>query len=209
MCDVETGGTFNSKQKATIDVALVEVAIVVIDVQELKIIEEYSSIISPYKESLLYAKEAEEVHGITKAMIAEHGQPLKDVVRKIRTILTKYKNTRRKAILGGHNVMFDVEFLKYAFEFCGFDLSDLIGDIEDTWKIAGYSVGEQENYKLGTCCVKNGIDLVESHRAQGDIRANALLMIEYLKRLRGEGTAHVARESEEESRFRDSFEIDR
>lgn len=209
MCDVETGGFPNKTQKAVTDIALVEVAIVVIDVAELKIIDTYSDIVEEYKEDLIYTKEAEAVHCITKEMIREHGKPIKEVVNNVKKILEKYKNPRRKAILGGHNITtFDRHFFQNMFEFVGLDLWDYVGDIEDTLKIAGYAATEQENYKLGTCCSYSGVDLVESHRALSDTEANALLMIEYLKKLRGIGSSSVTQEKEQ-SRFREDFEIDK
>ena len=73
-------------------------------------------------------------------------------------------------------------------------------------KLAYYRHTTQENYKLGTCCKAEGVELVDAHRALADTKANALLMVQYLKSLRGTGEAVTAK-AFKKSRFRESFSL--
>ena len=73
-------------------------------------------------------------------------------------------------------------------------------------KLSWYRGLEQENYKLGTCCRKEGVELVNAHRALADTRANAELLIKYLQIFRGDGVANTA-PVEVKSRFRETFQI--
>lgn len=207
MADTETGGLPNKDNKAFLDVALIEVACVVVDCINLTIVDRYSNIIKPYKEDLEYNPKAEETHGISKKMIDELGKDCKVVYKEIKDLLKKYTNPRQKAILGGHNFTgFDLPFFEEMFKFYGDNLYDYVKWVEDTQKLEYYSTLESENYKLGTCCSRNGIELVEAHRALKDTEANAELMISYLKKLRGYGVKNSNIQDKEE-RFRDTFQL--
>ena len=61
------------------------------------------------------------------------------------------------------------------------------------------------DYKLSTCCQLAGIDLVDAHRALTDTKANALLLISYIKKLRGEGQTQLS--NKKKIRFRNTFEL--
>ena len=60
VADTETGGLPSKggkgkpAKKAFVDVALCEIALVVVDLWEMKIVEEYDAIIAPYTEGLEY-----------------------------------------------------------------------------------------------------------------------------------------------------------
>lgn len=205
VADTETGGLPDSNKKAFDDIALSEVAMVVIDCEELKIVDEYSATIAPYKEGLIYDPKAVEVNGLSKKILEESGSQLKDVYKTIKSYLTKYKNPRQKAILCGHNFTgFDMPFFENMFTYFNENIYDFVKWVEDTQKLAYFSMLESENYKLSTCCLKYGIDLQEAHRALADTRANALLMIEFIKNMRGSGkeAAGIV-----QPRLRDHFKI--
>ena len=72
-------------------------------------------------------------------------------------------------------------------------------------QLAHLSALEQIDFKLGTCCQLAGVDLVEAHRAQNDVDANALLLISYIKKLRGEGQTQLS--NKKKIRFRNTFEL--
>lgn len=71
-----------------------EVALVAIDLVNLKIVDEYSEIISPYKDGLEYSPEAERVHGLSLKHLTENGESVKNVYQSVKSFLTKYKNPR-------------------------------------------------------------------------------------------------------------------
>lgn len=206
MFDFETGGIPNKDLRAFYDVAAIEIALVVIDLEKLSITEEKSFIFKDnYKDGLIYTKEAEAVHGITKEMREENGVELKTIYKEICNLFKKYKNPRQMCHMGGHNISFDIPFLKNFFEFMGDNIDNYVKFYSDTMLFAHMSALEQENYQLHTCCQLNGIDLVNAHRALDDTKANALLMIEYIKKLRGEGSS--SKKEEKKSRFRETFAI--
>ena len=90
------------------------------------------------------------------------------------------------------------------------DLYNYVRWVEDTQKMAYYRAIEQENYKLGTCCRLEGVELVDAHRALVDTRANAQLMLKYIEHMRGTGgSSPVAAVSStrKELRFRERFQL--
>lgn len=208
--DFETGGLPNKDKKAFLDIALCEVALCVIDMEKLEIVEEYNEIFIPhYKEGLIYDPKAFEATGMSMGLLEGKGIPLRDIFRSMKDIFKKYKNPRQGCTLCGHNwVQFDMPFLRNMFEFMGDNIDDYVTFVVDTMMLAHWSVLEQTNYKLGTCCEENGINLVGAHRALADTRANAELLIEYVKKLRGEGVNSVTvSEDVEVVRFRESFTL--
>ena len=207
VADTETGGLPNKSKKAFYDVALCEVAIVVIDCIELKIVDEYSAIIKPYSDTCEYSEQAAAVNGLSKEYLEQNGLPVKQVYSEVKALLKKYTNSRVGAVLCGHNFqLFDVPFFEGLFAYHNDNLWDYVKFIEDTMKLAYYRHTTQENYKLGTCCKAEGVELVDAHRALADTKANALLMVQYLKSLRGTGEAVTAK-AFKKSRFRESFSL--
>lgn len=216
VADTETGGLPCKASKgkpaklAFNDIALCEVAFVVVDTIGLQIVDEYNAILAPYKEDLIYDPGAERVHGLTVNHLTQNGEEIQTVYENIKSILTKYSNGKRAggAILCGHNFQnFDIPFLENMFAFCGDNLSDYYTFVEDTMKMGWYSAIEQENYKLGTCCKIEGVELVDSHRALTDTKANARLFIKYLEKLRGKGVPMEADKGVIKTRFREKFQL--
>lgn len=188
--DCETSG-ISSKEKPAFDtIALIEVAFVVINMETLSICEEVSYIFPrDYKEGLIYSKEAEEIHGITEEIQKEKSVPLKEIYKECVKLFKKYKNPRQLCSLCGHNIVgFDNAFLKNFFAFMGDDIDNYVKFSLDTMQMAHMAYPESEDYKLHTICDKEGVDLVNAHRAADDTYANALLMISFIKKLRGEET---------------------
>ena len=207
VADWETGGLPNSKQRAFFDVPAVEWAMSCVDLQTLEIIDQYSAILPyNYKEDLVgYSEEATAVHGITREIQEANSVPLKEIYKMMKTWFTKYKNPRQMCTIAGHNfVSFDKPFLENFFSYMQDDINNYVGFWLDTMNLAHLSALEQVDYKLGTCCQLAGVDLVEAHRAQQDVNANAMLLISYIKKLRGEG--QIQGESKK-VRFRNTFEL--
>ena len=206
VADWETGGLPNSKQRAFFDVPAVEWAMSCVDLQILEIIDQYSAILPyNYKEDLVgYSEEATVVHGITREMQEANSVPLKEIYKTMKTWFTKYKNPRQMCTIGHNFVSFDKPFLENFFSYMQDDINNYVRFWLDTMNLAHLSALEQVDYKLGTCCQLAGVDLVEAHRAQQDVNANAMLLISYVKKLRGEG--QVQGESKK-VRFRNTFEL--
>lgn len=207
VADTETSDLVSKEKPAFDTVALMEVALVVIDLEKLSVVEEKSFMFErDYKEGLIYSTQAEAVHGITAEIQKENGLPLKTIYKEICNLFKKYKNPRQNCTLCGHNFQnFDFPFFKNFFKYMGDDIDNYVKFVLDTMLFAHMSALEQENYQLHTCCQLNGIDLVNAHRALNDTKANALLMIEYIKKLRGEGSS--SKKEEKKSRFRETFAI--
>lgn len=91
VADTETGGLpckaskGKPEKKAFFDVPLCEVALVAIDLVNLKIVDEYSEIISPYKDGLEYSPEAERVHGLSLKHLTENGESVKNVYQSVKS----------------------------------------------------------------------------------------------------------------------------
>lgn len=213
--DTETSGlpSKGGKGKPAVlayhDILLVELAAVVIDIQELKIVEEFDAIIKPYKQDYIWQSAAEQTHGLSQNYLQTNGEDVKDVYKAYASLLSKYKNPKIGAVLCGHNFQgFDIPFIESLFQDHGDNLYNYVRWIEDTQKIAYYRALEQENYKLGTCCRLAGIELVDAHRALPDTRANAYLMLDYIKSLRGESaTGGAVQTTRKPSRFRETFQL--
>lgn len=207
--DSETGGLPDKSKQAFYDVALCEFAFVVIDIHEMKVVEEWSTLFKPYKDGLEYSPRALEVNGLTLEQLQENGRLVKDIYKDMVTLFKKYKNPRIGAVLAGHNFQpFDMPFLINMFEFCGDSIWNYVTFVEDTMKLAWYRATEQENYKLGTCCRMEGVDLVDAHRALADTKANALLLLKYISYLRGSGDgSDVVAPRMKPSSFRETFQL--
>lgn len=211
--DTETGGPPNKDKRAFWDVALCEVAFVVVDCVEMRCIEEYSDIVLPfYKDGLEYNPQALAVNQLTIDIMKSKGVEVAEVYRKTRDLLKKYKNDKMGCVLCGHNFQsFDIPFYEGLFEFNKDSLWNYVSFVEDTMKLAYYRSIEQEDFKLSTCCRKEGVTLINAHRALDDTRANAQLMIQYLKYLRGSGGEEVSSApvtaGRITSRFREKFQL--
>ena len=197
--DLETGGFSAEKNPVT------EVAMVVLDC-ELNIVKEYSSLIKPYGD-LVLSKEALQVTGLSIEEL-NTGKDVKQVVDELIEITKSLKIGKFiKPILVGHNFEdFDRPFFESIFTFCKKNVYETISKhIEDTLWISRKRWGIDNlnaDFKLGTCCVRDGIDLVQAHRALADTRATAKLFVYLMKSLRGEGIQKV-----EEKKVRETFKF--
>ena len=204
VADLETGGLPSKESRPFYEIPIIEIAMVIVDIETLLVVDKFTQIVKPYKEGLIYSEQAAAVTGLSGDLIEKEGVDIKEFYKNIKNFIKKYSNKRLKSILCGHNFqMFDFPFLKNMFEYMGEDIGDYVGFIEDTMKIAYYSSLEQVNYKLATCCNESGIELIDGHRALVDTESNALLFVEYVKRLRNQSVKTEVREE----RFRDSFQI--
>lgn len=181
--DLETGGL---KPKVN---AITELAIVVVDLKNLEILEEYSSMIKPYSENLTYEEVALNITKISMEDI-KGGKESQEVVDEILALSKKYTVGNNKPILVGHNIKdFDNLFFGEFMEQHKKDLYKVfnVDDCIDTLKEAHKKWSELANYSLGTVAHELGLTLKEAHRALPDTIANAKVFIELMKLLRGFG----------------------
>jgi DNA polymerase III alpha subunit (gram-positive type) len=203
--DVETGGLpARLKKKATIEVALTEIAFVVIDNVSLEIIDRKSWLFKPYSDGLIYELEAEKVSGISKSYVQQNGLDMAVAFNDIEAFLKKHKRGTKKPYLCGHNIIdFDLEFIMNLFEMNKRDASDYFDDfILDTLKLSRVAIVEAPKFNLGACCELFNIEHTQAHRALTDTVATAKLIIEILKRLRSEGS-----ETKNQKKYRHSFQF--
>jgi DNA polymerase III alpha subunit (gram-positive type) len=161
-------------------------------------------LVSTYKEDLEYNIKAQEVSGITRALINEKGEDIKSIHKETRDFIKKYTKGSFKPIIVGHNMYkFDRPFFENMYEFLGDNFAQYVAGYEDT-QIWGYlKYLENTNYRLGTICGNLAVELTGAHRAMADTVSNALMFIEMIKLLR---SGQVGTESE--SKFREIFHLD-
>jgi len=204
--DTETGGLPTMlKKQATIEVALTEVAIVVVDNKSLEIIRKDSWLIKPYDTELIYDKGAEIASGISKKMCETDGVDIKEVYTQLKTAFIKGKSGNNKPILVFHNKSFDTPFIENLFKLFDDDLWKWISRIEDTMEWCRLKWVEKPNFKLGGCASYMGLDLVQAHRALPDTIITAKIWINLIKALRNE-SSEVVKETKLK-RFRDHFKF--
>lgn len=207
--DIESGGLMSKDKPAFDAIALIEIALVVVNMETLSIAEKRSYIFERnYKDGLIYTKEAEEVHGITETIQQQKGIPLKEIYKEMKSLFSKYKNPRQLCTLVGHNIVgFDVPFIVNFFKYMGDDLNNYVKFYIDTMQVMHMISLEQQDYKLHTCCAIFNIDLVNAHRALDDTEANAKLFIEIVKRLRLEGSNESSIDKPKRTTFRERFQL--
>ena len=201
--DLETGGF--SKEKH----AITEIAMIAINGRTLEEIGRYESFIRPYA-SLGYDQQALNVTGITMEMI-NSGKDAKVVAKEVSDFI---KDTgtgmNKKPILCGHNIKkFDNPFLSDFLKFHKKDLWKLINtEIMDTmwWSRMKTPFDDDEfgKHNLPDACSRQGIEVIDAHRAMNDTAANASLVIAYLKSLRGAGESV---DRVEKHNYRDTFKF--
>lgn len=186
--DVETGGIPKGVELAVLDVAITEIALVMVS-PELEIIGEYSSLIKPYSKVAKYDAGAAAVSGITKEDCIAEGKDIKEVVKECIEFINTYKAGGTKPVMVGHNIKsFDAAFVENTFLMGKADLykhvqEHMVDTMEECYKI----FPEAPDFKLGTMCGQFDIELTQAHRALPDTLANTELWIGILSRARGEG----------------------
>ena len=112
-----------------------------------------------------FGKRAEEIHGLTFDHLEEVGMEEKDAVIKIGQLVMKYFGTDNAIKLLGHNILFDMQFLRELFQRFGVNLK------------FGSRVFDSNSLSFGTVGAWNSDDLFstmgfqhrESHNALQDI----------------------------------------
>ena len=205
--DVETGGLPSAlKKKAVHEVALTEIAFVVVNNVTLEIVDQRSWLIRPYDPNLIYDPKAAEASNITKQMCEEQGEDIKEVFKEILAFIKKHKNGTKKPYLAGQNIIkFDLEFIENLFEYCGHDIEKYFNEeIIDTMIWSRHRWPTEGKHNLAVISERCGLEHTQAHRALPDTLITAKVVIQCLKNLQGQGQAV---EEKKQERFRTTFEI--
>ena len=202
--DLETGGFSAEKNPIT------EVAMIAIDGETLEETSRYTTFVQPYL-NLEYDPQALKATGIDMNMIMS-GKDAKVVSREVSNFITSQgTGLNKKPILCGHNIIkFDNPFLYKLLNLTKKDLYSIINKdifIDTMWWSRLKTPVDSDSFgkhNLTSACNREGIELVDAHRAMNDTSANARLVVSYLQNLRGKG---VVKSVEEKHSFRDTFKI--
>ena len=176
MIDTETGGT-DPNTHALIEVAM----IMVIDNNPVDTIDVFMQPV-PGK---IIEDEALEVNGLTREQIGGFQtchEGYLEIIRFLDMHISKWDKLD-KAISGGHNVSFDLDFLKPFFtdmgnKYLGSYLNWKVLDTRQLATLLEMMVPDAfnfKNHKLATLCEFFEVDLTNAHNALADIEATYLL----------------------------------
>jgi DNA polymerase-3 subunit epsilon len=202
VADLETGGLFAKKNP------IVEIAIVVLD-QDMNIVEKYSTIINStknvnYGKDFIIGEQALKANGLTIADILQ-GESPSIVFKEVCELFKKYTLGRNKPILVGHNWRnFDSQFLEEFFNFFKQDLYQYTEKFcyDTMWMARSKWPRDISNYKLGSCCEKANVELIDAHEALADTLATTELFKFFIQSLRSEGNNEVTTK-----KFRHTFQF--
>ncbi len=202
VCDTETGGLpQNLKKEGFTEVALTEIAFVILDNRSLKVVDKASWLIKPYKDDLIYDPFAAKASGIDKSFCEENGIDLKTVGAEVKAFLKKY--TKKKAYLVGQKfIEFDLDFVLPFFDHIGIDFNKWFShDIKDTMVTSRDKWPHESKHNLAIICERLEIPYHDSHRALPDTEMTAKVWVEFMKSLRGlnEITKETKKEEKEET----------
>ena len=148
---------------------LVQLAALILDKKTLDVCREFSMFIRPETK---ISESAKATHGLEEKAL-RHAE-------KSCTVLKKFQNfAPPTALLSGHNVSFDVSFLKSSYARCNltfpFDYHTI-----DIWSIAFFILGASgiklETYSLSVLANYFGIPRREKHDALEDVRVSARIL---------------------------------
>lgn len=183
--DCETGGLDCTKNPIT------QLAMVGVDAKTGKDLGRYETYIQPYNDFKL------EPVALQKTMIdvndLHRGRLLKDTVKDVMNFCKHVSGGKLRAfsmpVMVGHNVGFDASFLEVAFYLAGKRIQECFASnndvlyIIDTQQLARIFWPTASSIKLGDCCERAGIKLVDAHGAMNDTLATKNLFLWYKKQI--------------------------
>ena len=190
--DVETGGRDCNNNPIT------QFAAEVVNPVNFRTLSKYTSFVKPYN-NLKIEQDALKYTQVTLKQINEQGIDLSLLLKNIVDLVRSANKSGRasnRPIIVGHNVTFDIGFLKYAFAlknkifFEYFDESFF-----DTLKIMRLREMhkpeyEQYRYTLGACCERAGVEHKDAHGAPADVEVTKYLFQYLVKNLRNAGNSN-------------------
>jgi DNA polymerase-3 subunit epsilon len=171
--DVETTGLSPSYNN------IIEIGI--IKVSGLKIIDSYQSLVNPQREVPYYITQ---LTGITSDDV--YNAPFfEDIANEVADFISGH-------IIAGHNLSFDKSFLRKEFEACGKDV--LLKHDVCTLKLARRMYPMLKSKSLGSVCRHLGVNNMSAHRALGDAKVTARILIKMISELKENYGVHYADE---------------
>ncbi len=179
--DFETGGLDCTKNP------VMEFAGLAIHGTTLEKIVAYDNLVKPYDPKLYYDPNALRANGLTVDKCIKEGVSLTELVDDICDLCMEanvYKSKTAKPILIAHNGDFDKNFFIEIFRRTKKDMSQYLAGTFDPfgnfqpkmidsidWAKSCWApiTDTQSNFKLGTCCSKAGVEVVDAHRAMNDV----------------------------------------
>lgn len=201
--DCETGGFDPDKNP------IHEIAMISLDGKTLKEINRLETYIKPY-DDLITEDSALKVSGL-KMRDVERGLDKKEAVKMICAFMDEIKGSKfstKFPILVGHNVDFDISFLKSLLERSGKDLSKFANRVSvDTLADARRHNpdGSLISGKLGDVCERMGIKISQAHRAMPDTIATAELFRKFTQLMRDGSNKNV--DDNSKTKRRDKFQF--
>ena len=193
--DCETGGLKPENNPIT------QVAFIVIN-DNLKEIDRYETFISPY-DNLKIEQAALDATGLK---IADINNGLKKEVaqKQISDFIMKHQPTSHpstKPIVVGHNVQFDIGFLKRLFNGYKYEFSDLVSPTSiDTQVLTKMRNPLRAKLNLASCCEDIGVKLDDAHKAMNDTYATSLMFINLIRAIRNTEIKIVTEQSTKSKR---------
>jgi DNA polymerase III epsilon subunit-like protein len=204
--DFETGGLDRKEGKHAEKYPITEVAMVTFNLDTFEEISRYQTLVKPYND-LTLDPEAMNVTGLKVEQLWSEGRELKTVVKEMRDEIKKGgTNARSRPIMMGHNVPFDMGFLRYIFKDQGMDVNQFINEVQlDTLTLAKMTWPGKTRYNLGACMEHAGIQLIDAHRAMNDVLGTKALFQHMTTRMRTSTGGTVG--SSEGKPFRETFKF--
>ena len=177
--DCETGGLDPTKH------AITEIAMLSVDPKGMKEINRWETLIKSYGD-LEYEKDALEVTGISLEDINSGMDATKVVaifIKFCEQLTPKGDRGKHKPIIVGHNVGFDIGFIKRLFEEAGKNLADYVNTTGteiahiDTQRLAMVKWYDMKSHKLGKCCERANVTIKNVHRAMADVMLTYQLLV--------------------------------
>jgi len=155
--DVETTGLSPLRGDRIVEIAAVRV-------KGLEIVDTFESLVNPQRDMPV---EAQQIHHITEAMVAE--APIADEV------LPKMIDFIGGACLVGHNIKFDLNFLCLQLSLIGRKVKEETPAV-DTLKMAKALLPHLTSFRLAHVAHALGAQIKETHRALSDVKMTATVM---------------------------------
>jgi DNA polymerase III alpha subunit (gram-positive type) len=178
--DCETGGLRPKENPIT------QIGFLAIDCNTLKEINRFETFVKPY-DDLVITKEALNYTGL-KMQDINSGIDKKELLNFLIDFFKKCSPNNRpenKPVMVGHNVQYDIGFLKYLFESLNKNVFDYISETQiDTMSLTKMFNPDATSLKLESCCDNVGVVLKDAHNAMNDVIATTELFKVYIHKLR-------------------------
>tara|TARA_R100000734_G_C3296529_1_gene87638 strand:- start:40 stop:651 length:612 start_codon:yes stop_codon:yes gene_type:complete len=196
--DCETGGLDPKVNPIT------EIALLAFSGEDFKEIAKYETFIAPYG-AMQYEPKALEITKISMEMIRS-GKPYKTVVKELISFFKDVKRKgRMKPLLIAHNANFDKGMIEELFTQAGKNLYDSVEPIYlDTMWLSRLKDPDKPKHNLGTVCQREGIELVNAHRAMDDVEATKEVFSSIIGKMRSND---MVASNDQKTTFRATFKF--